>query len=110
MYISIGTGFMVGTIKDKMVPYQPCRERNTGVHGIVGAITEVGFSSRNKRGRTCLQAYSTAEGTISMCAGTDTTLNLCPFEEGGITVHVGPEYTLVFRRVERYTINGDIDA
>ena len=108
--VAVGVGLCVTAVKDEMMPEETRRERTAQNISIVGAIRAGDFSSRYQRGSLGGHNDRCTEGTVTIGGRTHAALNLDASERAGIGIHIGPEDTLVFGRVERYAVEGDVDT
>ena len=91
---------MIGALEDEVVQEQACTEVAAHIISIIRTVGARYLKHRSER--RCLggEGYCAAECAIAIGAGTHTTLDLHIAQQGGITVHVGPEDALVLGTVE----------
>lgn len=93
-----------------MIAEQPRGHREAGVVGVVAAVGGVQFHERIVGRSLCTKGDRAAERAVTVGRGTHATLDLSTFQNGGITVHIRPEDALILWRVERHTVDRDIDS
>ena len=110
MDIAVRGRLVQGAFEDEVVPQEACGETAADPPGAEGSVG-TGEFRRGDEGRGLgAEGDRAAEGAVTVGGGADTALDLDASEEGGVGVHVGPEDGLVFRRIERHAVEGDVDA
>ena len=110
MDIAVRGGLVQCAFEDEMVPEEACGETAAGPPGAEGAES-AGEFRRGDEGRGLgAEGDRAAECAVAVGGGTDAALDLDTPEERGVGVHISPEDGLVFRRIERHTVEGDVDA
>ena len=107
---AVGRGLVVGAFQHEAVPEQAGGELSAPVDGVVRAVAEAYLTAGLQLWKGCLHADGTAKGSVAIGRGTHATLYLHVAEQRAVGVHVGPEHTLVLRRVEGHTVERHIDA
>ena len=107
---TVSLGLMPSTIDDQLIPKQTRRSRTAVVHRVVGAIGKVDFTSRRKEGSSRRERNCATKGAVTVRTCANASLHLHTAQQSRVAVHVCPEHTLVFGRIEGNTIQSDVDA
>ena len=107
---AVGRGLVVGTVHDQVVPQQAGGKVAADIQRVERTVGRRDLARGNQRRRFRTQRDGAAEGAVAVGGGPHAALDLHAGEQFAVRIHIGPEYALVFGRIERHAVKGYVDA